>query len=116
MSKYLRNQQSDQAAQPGGRVDCEVRPQIELPDCHDCGVNPGQPHYEGCDVERCSVCGMQRLMCEMTTGGCKHHDPLFARWTGLFPGEAEAKAIGIDLNEFYRIGLNKIFFIKPKSA
>ena len=25
MSKDLKNQQSDQAAQPGGRVDCEVR-------------------------------------------------------------------------------------------
>lgn len=26
MSKNLKNPQSDQAAQPGGRVDCEVRP------------------------------------------------------------------------------------------
>lgn len=79
--------------------------------CPDCLAAPGQPHGEGCDVERCSVCGLQRLCC----GGCAAHDPAFARWTGLWPGSAEAAALGTDLNSFYRLGLHKVFFIKPAS-
>lgn len=104
---------------------------IKLPRCHDCNAKPGQPHIDGCDTEICSVCGGQRLQCS-----CKDHDPLFARWTGIWPGEAECLALNLyskwvdgkgwvkcdksdpesdgDLNEFYRLGLNKIFFVKPK--
>jgi hypothetical protein len=78
--------------------------------CHDCGVSPGEPHKPGCDTEHCSVCGGQRLMCE-----CEGHDPLFARWTGIWPGKAEADFLGLDLNEFTRSGLDRIFFIKPQS-
>lgn len=77
-------------------------------ECHDCGAQPGQPHVEGCDVERCSVCGGQWLMC-----GHDNHDPLFARWTGFWPGDLEAQALGIDLNQLYRSGLYKLFFVKP---
>lgn len=101
----------------------------ELSKCHDCGVDPGQPHKSGCDVERCSVYGGQRLMC-----GCKGHDSLFARWTGLWHGWAECMEMGMyakctiegwklcsafdpdgnpDLNTFYSEGYHKIFFIKP---
>lgn len=105
--------------------------------CHDCGAKPGETHMPGCDTEICSHCGTQVLQC----GGCRNlngdmlHDPAFARWTGLWPGVAEAAMLGLfskwspetgwvkttsddpegrpDLNTFYDMGYNKIFFIKP---
>ena len=79
----------------------------ELKNCHDCGVKPGQIHQDNCDVERCSVCGGQRLQCE-----CQDHDSAFARWTGIWPGSAEADYLGMDLNEF-ALRKSDIFFIKP---
>ena len=83
----------------------EVR---KLSQCHDCGAKPGEMHLDGCDTERCSVCGDQRLQCN-----CKGHDKTFARWTGLWPGVAEAQMLGVDLNEFHRKGYDRIFFVKP---
>ncbi len=80
---------------------------IQLRTCGDCGVNPGFPHKPGCDVERCSVCGEQWMVC-----GHKRHDPFFARWTGIWPGFAEATILGLDLNEF-GYHYYEIFFIKP---
>ena len=31
--------------------------------CHDCGVNPGELHKEGCDSASCTICGVQLLQC-----------------------------------------------------
>lgn len=67
--------------------------QVVLKDCHDCWASPGQVHEEGCDVERCSYCGGQKICC-----GCREHDDTFSRWTGIWPGQAEAQALGISLN------------------
>jgi len=80
-----------------------------LRNCPDCGVNPGEKHHFQCDVQRCSVCGGQRLQCE---DECAEHDPNFARWTGIWPGKAEADYLGIDLNQLYTKGYHKIFFVK----
>ena len=78
--------------------------------CPDCGAKPGEKHTSpDCDVQRCSVCGGQFFVCQ-----CKGHDPAFARWTGFWPGKLEAIALGISLNKLYELGLEKLFFIKPK--
>ena len=53
--------------------------------CHDCGVDVGEEHLDGCDVERCSVCGGQRLQCN-----CEGHDKYASRWTGVFSPSLDA--------------------------
>jgi hypothetical protein len=75
-----------------------VDPEFE-PECPDCGVGVGMAHLDGCDVERCSVCGGQRLM-EVLGGPvgktvpCAGHDPAKEAWTGLWPGTAECRERG----------------------
>jgi hypothetical protein len=102
--------------------------------CPDCGTEPGHPHEEGCDIERCSACGRQRLSCGCVGG----HDKFFARWTGFWPGHLECLVLGlvcrwepdaanlvpvdslcrlpgVDLNRFIAEGWPSIFWIKPGS-
>lgn len=98
-------------------------------DCYDCGAKPGEIHNPNCDVQRCSVCGGQRLQCS-----CRGHDPAFARWTGFWPGELECIALGLmaiwqgtppvpgwglhpiaDHNRFAVSPYPNIFFVKPKA-
>ncbi len=81
----------------------------KLKNCPQCGVKPGHVHVDGCEIERCSICGLQRISCY-----CEgNHDRAFARWVGFWPGVLEAKELGIGLQELYEQGYFKIFFVKP---
>lgn len=57
--------------------------------CPDCLAAIDEPHRLGCDVERCTVCFSQRLMCD-----CDGHDALAAAWTGEWPGARQCRELG----------------------
>jgi len=60
--------------------------------CGDCGVEPGELHVPGCDVERCPACGGQMISCACSDEKCAKYPRL--PWTGLFPGTEEAIEFG----------------------
>jgi hypothetical protein len=92
--------------------------------CYDCHAAPGELHAVGCDVERCRLCGGQRIGCdcvyavnrldvdemEVTHPGIWENGPTDAMaakyqeaadalggrlpWTGEWPGAAEAREFG----------------------
>jgi hypothetical protein len=59
------------------------------PNCPDCAAAIGEPHRPGCDVEPCSSCSGQRLMCD-----CHDHDPLAVVWEGEWPGAVSCRTLG----------------------
>lgn len=79
--------------------------------CPDCGVGVGEAHvYDevdgGCDVARCLVTGLQRLMCDADHAADQDcgHDV----WTGWSPGLLDCEQLGWmigpgfpDLNRLY---------------
>jgi hypothetical protein len=82
---------------------------VELDNCFSCKVVAGKIHKNRCDIERCSVCGGQYVSCK-----CEQHDKQFAYWNGFSPEFLISKALNLDINTFYLIGMHKIFFVKPK--
>ncbi len=60
----------------------------DLRACNDCGVQPGEPHAEGCDVARCLAHGTQRIQCG------PGHDCGQDIWSGRWPGVAECEEFG----------------------
>lgn len=98
--------------------------------CHDCAVEPGQPHADGCDVAQCLWTGGQRLACDgeihaeairklrehgetSTADQLAYHHSITPEeeahdcghdvWTGEWPGRADADRLGLSsLNDLYR--------------
>jgi hypothetical protein len=65
--------------------------------CGDCGVKPGEPHEDGCDVARCLRTGRQRLSCDAGAAvfgwpeARPHDDCGRQAWSGEWPGVAECE-------------------------
>lgn len=66
--------------------------------CPECKASPGQLHQRGCDVELCPYCGCQLISCgcedsRSATDWPPNDDRI--PWTGRWPGEEEAAAMGL---------------------
>jgi hypothetical protein len=63
--------------------------------CQECDAKPGELHQLGCDVECCSRCGHQLLLCEHSLGSEKPPpDNERMPWSGEWPGVAECREFG----------------------
>ncbi len=75
--------------------------------CHDCRALPGAEHAGGCDVQLCTVCGLQRISCPC--GGSPHGWGQV--WSGRWPGDAECRVRGLvsyDQQSGWRFDLNAL--------
>ena len=84
--------------------------------CPNCGVTIGQIHINECDIERCIVCGGQRICCS-----CTYHDPLLSAWTGCYPLKknvelskqlARDKRIRVKQNECWYNAFKTIYYCR----
>lgn len=74
--------------------------------CPDCGVAAGKAHGKGCDIERCSVCGRQRVTCD-----CDGHDPLWSVWTGQFPLPKDVeKSVSVSEHERVNVECQQCYY------
>lgn len=60
-----------------------------LKNCPDCNVKPSELHLNGCDVERCPVCGFQLISCR-----CDAKESDRIPWRGIYPGVLECREFG----------------------
>jgi hypothetical protein len=77
-----------------GHPKCENNIKPKKVKCHDCGVEEGDKHKDGCDMERCPFCGGQLISCDCC------YDKLGIRNNKLFPNTDGLPA------EIYEYGLS----------
>ena|GEM_PF-3008169 len=87
LARILANQSPEPVVIVADREYREETEGRQMTICHDCAVEPGQPHLDGCDVARCLATGRQRLDCDC--GQCGKDV-----WTGEWPGLAECREYG----------------------
>ncbi len=51
--------------------------------CGDCGVEEGQIHRDGCDMERCFLCGGQLISCDCDAGEKLENRVPYIAWPNL---------------------------------
>jgi hypothetical protein len=61
--------------------------------CNDCGVAVDEYHQDGCDVERCPVCGGQYISCDCDYD-CNESPEKRIKWNGEWPGKKECREFG----------------------